>query len=285
MRFYIDQILKDAIIDLRCAVRSALASAMNTPGEAEYRALLRYSKINHQTIDVVVLKKILYVPVQKAATSKIRRTLSEIAGRRHFFRNRRTGDVFGNPPTLRSISVADFHSLISGPDVLRFTFVRNPYDRLVSAWANKFQDRPLVYGKKFTRGTPEMDTYLKVRASIDPQLPHGPDQRLSFPEFVRYAIAICDQGLDNHIQLQSRLIEVPGVSLNFIGKIENFNQDIEKLLDHCSAPDALRAKVLVPVNKSKHTDFARYYTPELSKDVWQAYRSDFERFGYEELRI
>jgi hypothetical protein len=53
-------------------------------------------------------------------------------------------------------------------------------------------------------------------------LPYGPDQTLSFPEFVEFATATVDQRIDIHWQLQDEFATVPALPLNLIGKVESF---------------------------------------------------------------
>ena len=280
MRFYIDQYLKDAWRNAASAHRYRQTLKTHPQAAAAYQALMAFCAPRHHTVDIAVNRDILYVPIQKVATSRIRRALSEIAEKPHLLTHHRTKDRFGNPPTLRDTSPVDVFRILTSTSALRFTFVRNPYDRAVSAWASKFKDKPLVKGKRFTRGTPEMDTYLRLRADIDSSLPYGPDQTLGFADFVTYATAVADQWFDNHVQIQSNLMELPGLSLNFIGRLERYETDIKVLLDHAQASKSLREKVLVPINKVTRKRYQDYYTAELAGRILKAYEKDFDQFGY-----
>src|SRR5689334_5033842 len=42
---------------------------------------------------------------------------------------------------LSAFSERDTETLLTSPDVLRFAFVRNPYDRMLSAWKSKILRR------------------------------------------------------------------------------------------------------------------------------------------------
>jgi hypothetical protein len=186
----------------------------------------------------------------------------------------------GYPRHPRTIGIRDFHRLASDPKTLRFTFVRNPYDRLVSCWANKFLDKPLVKRKLFTEGEFSVERYLAAKKDIDAALPEGPGQTLSFPDFVTYATSIAERGVDYHMQRQSDLLRVPGVPVDFTGKVENFSNDIVRVLDHVGASDELRKRVAVPLNKSQRSRAQEYYTPELAARVFRAYEADFDLLGY-----
>lgn len=285
MRFYIDQVLKDAWRTAASARRVRQAQQAHPQAVAAYVSLLEFCLPRNHTVDIVTNRNILYVPIQKVATSRIRRALSEIADKAHVFTHHRTKDRFGNPPTLRDVSPIDVYRILTSPDALRFTFVRNPYERVVSAWASKFKDLPLVKGRRFTRGTPEMDTYLRLRAEIDPALPVGADRTLGFADFVTYATAVAENWYDNHVQIQSNLMDLPGLTLNFIGRLEHYETDIRRLLDHAQASPRLRDKVLVPVNKVARMRYQDYYTYDLAKRISKTYEKDFDRFQYaKELR-
>jgi hypothetical protein len=69
------------------------------------------------------------------------------------------------PAAPRHVGMSTFYRLVTSPGTLRFSFVRNPYARLVSAWADKYRDKPLVPGDSF------IDQYLKYRRD-DGQAPH-----------------------------------------------------------------------------------------------------------------
>lgn len=54
--------------------------------------------------------------------------------------------------------------------------------------------------------------------------------------------------VDAHWHLQAGLLDMPGIELNLIGKVESFEQDFMHVLDHVQANDALRADVIKPAN-------------------------------------
>lgn len=279
MRFHLDRYAKDALLSLRQGVRYQIALRSAPEAAASYHDMRAYLSPRGHTFDIIPSHNILYVPIQKNATSLIRRTLSEIGGMKSYGALRKVA-TYGNPMTMEEAPVADFYRILQSPEALRFAFVRNPYDRLVSAWASKFKDQPLVPSKNFSRGHPEIDTYLRLRKGIDPALPHGGDEVLPFDQFVDYATAISEAWEDPHIQNQTSMIEIPGLTLNYLGRFESFQEDIGRILDHGSASTELRKRVLTPINRSERGDRASYYTDQLRDKVFSAYRRDFETFGY-----
>jgi hypothetical protein len=192
---------------------------------------------------------------------------------RHVHRRRQSG--LKGP---RQLGIAAFHRLATDPATLRFAFVRNPYDRLVSCWADKYQDNPLVGGSN------KIDAYLHHKRRLDVDLPEGVDQTMSFADFVIFATEQVKSAgaarLDSHWDLQSKIIGVPGIELNFIGKLESFGEDMMHVLDRIGAPQAVRQQVTVRVRPSRRGRCADYYTTELADRVYRAYERDFDRFGY-----
>jgi hypothetical protein len=170
--------------------------------------------------------------------------------------------------------VSAFHRLATDSATLRFSFVRNPYERLVSAWADKFQDRYLVAGDSF------IDKYLAHRNAIDPSLPRGEHRMLTFADFVTYATATASLRVDAHWQLQDDILNMPRLALDFIGRVETFARDIRRVLDHVGADQRLRQAAVMPPHASPHHSWPLYYTQDLADRVYRAYERDFDRFGY-----
>ena len=122
----------------------------------------------------------------------------------------------------------------------KFTIVRNPYSRLVSAWKNKFG--------------------------------HFQD----FGDFVHQMVATSDLTKDDniHIRLQIRL--VPLDKLDFIGRVETFEQDFNHVLGNIGIPQ----QELPHKNKTKHKHYTEYYDDETRSVVAEKYAKDIEHFGY-----
>ena len=225
-------------------------------------------------IDVLPLHRLLYVSIPKCASTAIKAVLSALNGKAlvlpdELHTRRLTG--------LRSpsqVGLSAFHQLATRASTLRFTFVRNPYARLVSAWADKFQNKPLVAGDPF------VDLYLEHRASINRSLPYGAEHILPFESFVEFATVTADRRVDAHWNLQSGLINIPGIELNFIGRVENFQYEFTTVMDHVGADDRLRRLVDVHFNPSSHRSWQDYYSRHLANRVYRAYERDFDGFRY-----
>lgn len=145
-------------------------------------------------------------------------------------------------------------------DLLRFSVIRNPWERLVSCYKDK------IFYKT------EENTYF-VR--VNPQFSRG----MSFPDFVDIVINTPDRLADFHFCSQLYLLYgFDGYfPLNYIAEMGELNQHIE----------TIKAKTGVPLdtfphlNPSKKRSYTDYYTPDLIEKVRERFRIDIDFFGYE----
>lgn len=130
-----------------------------------------------------------------------------------------------------------------------FTFVRNPFDRFVSAYS-----------------------YLKNGGINENDKRHG-DELInkfeSFEEFVKNGIP--DQ---QHFKPMSHWIDG---ELDFIGRVERFQEDFNVICDKIGIPH----QRLPHTNKSKHKPYTEYYNEATRQIVAEKYAKDVEYFGYE----
>jgi hypothetical protein len=224
------------------------------------------------TIDVVPELDIVYVCVPKAASSRIKKSLSGFLGRpvteEDALHNRRLSGL----RAPHHVGLSKFYRMATSPHVLRFSFVRNPYARLVSCWADKYMGKPLVRGDSF------IDKFLAHYRQVDPHVPVGAEQTLSFADFARFALATNLDRIDTHWQLQQELVDGPGMALNFVGRVETLDRDFAKVHDHVDLPHDNAP--LTAVRTRKHAPWSDYYTPDLASAAYRGYERDFDRFNY-----
>ncbi|HWK87626.1 MAG TPA: sulfotransferase family 2 domain-containing protein [Xanthobacteraceae bacterium] len=231
---------------------------------------------------IVVMSKqnTLYVPIPKNANSKTRRILAEVRGVRNPFVASKS-KKFRQVLTAADISIQEFYRILHSPDRFSFAIVRNPYKRIVSAWANKFRGRPLVTGPLFQKQPTELNLYLSLRESIDPSLPAGADATLDFDRFLDYVSAIIGKRYDQHIETQSSFLDFSFMPIDRIIRMENYSKDMLPVLEHIKAPASIAAQLDERVNASglEKTEYA--ITPAQKKKIEALYGKDIERFGYE----
>jgi hypothetical protein len=109
-------------------------------GDAFYTKLVEDGYEPNLLIDVLVDQRLIYLCVPKCASARIKKTLSALLGRHiksseQAYDRRQSG--LKNP---KRVGLTTFYRLATDPRALRFSFVRNPYARLVSLWAHQFRN-------------------------------------------------------------------------------------------------------------------------------------------------
>lgn len=267
--------IESGVKQLPWIVSRPLAGLLDPAAIEFYRRLRTGGYQPDYLINVLPTHKVIYVIVPKVASTQIRATLARATDlhSRSLKSTRRL--KFRGPYGPRSMTASSFYRLATDAQTLRFSFVRNPYVRAVSFWADKFRDKPLVGGDPF------IDLYLAKRHEIDASLPAGADRTLSFSDFVTFVAATATSRCSMHIQTQDDILSMPGINLDFIGKVESFSEDFVRVLDHLRADGPLRRQALsFALNKSDYDPWPDYYTGELADRIYRAYEIDFDRFGY-----
>ncbi len=132
-----------------------------------------------------------------------------------------------------------------------FTFVRNPFDRLVSAW-NMFAQK--------NKAKPNFSDFVKERGVGCLMYEDG-----SFT--------------NDHWFPQSKYVEFDDGEkfTNFIGKFESMSENWKTF----AKQHKLNENLLSLGGKSNHNNYRQYYNDELIKIVSEIYQSDVELFDYE----
>ena len=157
-----------------------------------------------------------------------------------------------------------------------FTFVRNPFERLVSCYRDKIIYTPSHYN------TP--DEYFKNYYKYYNKYPL--DTGISFEAFVSLIAHIPDSLSDRHFKSQASVIfDENGVQqVDFIGKLETVNEDWTYIAKRFGFETVLAKQNTTDTKKHAlaHRDYRNYYTPALAEQVYHRYQKDVELLGYEE---
>lgn len=141
-----------------------------------------------------------------------------------------------------------------------FTFVRNPYTRLLSCYTNKFKDSNDEFIGKFYE-----------RFGFLPQ---------SFDEFVSFISKQCIYDMNPHWRPQYAHIHIESIDYDFIGRFECYAMDYMKVFEAMKIPRD-QVPALRHLNKSVEREDLRFvyndFTAKLVRDI---YRKDFEHFDY-----
>lgn len=105
---------------------------------------------------------------------------------------------------------------------------------------------------------------------------------VSFEEFVNF---ICGQNtkcMDIHWIPQTLQIGYDSIKYDFIGRVENFDRDVNYLFDKIKAPNYIYKYITGKMNSSKKNSLS-CWTDELAEKVYEKYKSDFEAFDYDKM--
>ena len=206
----------------------------------------------------------LTVATPKVGCTTVKRTL-------HAFEGLPAADPWwhvhesGDELRLAHFSAAEQQQLLTSPDVLRFAFVRNPYDRMLSAWKSKLLR--------------DDSQYHRLAASVRAAFGYPEDTVVAFGDLVR---SLADAGpFDAHWERQVDVLAVDRITYDTIARFENFGDDFAAILHRLDAPADVLALATEVTNPTAELPMAAAYDSELAAMVYDFYREDFETFGYD----
>lgn len=142
-----------------------------------------------------------------------------------------------------------------------FTFVRNPWDRLLSCWKQKLA--PGGQGLKRTE-------YAGERLYLG----------MGFPEFVETVCRIPDEDSNHHFRSQHVVVcshdPEKRVLADFVGRYENLAEDFGRVADRIG----LEASLPHLFSSGRGNTYREFYDRRLAALVGERYRLDAEIFGY-----
>ena len=166
-----------------------------------------------------------------------------------------------------------------------FLFVRHPFDRLLSAYRNKFLD---TYNSVFQRRYGSKILQLFRPGLSKAEIKAG--KNVTFQEFLKFVIHVYDMKgsgakFDEHWQIVHTLCTPCSMKYDYIGKMETLVEDANQVLKDIGVYD----RVQFPANATdKYKSdirnlMKRYYsqiTPVIIQKLYDIYEDDFLAFGY-----
>ena len=150
---------------------------------------------------------------------------------------------------------------------MSFTFVRNPWSRLVS-----------TYRQKVARGA----TTARLRDGIyegflEKNIRVHPD--MSFAEFCELACSFPDELTDKHLQSQSYTLMHKGSPVvSVVGRFETMGDDWRSIMDLCGLSAQLPRLNASTGERAHYRDY--YKGSRLVNLVGDRYAADIDNFGY-----
>ena len=181
--------------------------------------------------------KFLYLHIPKTGGTSINKFFND-----KFKDNKRD---FGHP------YLSDYGDNLN--DYFKFTIVRNPWDRLISAF---------FYITKYTKFT--FDKVFCKRFNM---------QNDTFESFVidKLPIILKDPSIrPRHFKPQ---VDFGTDGLDYVGSFNTIQDDMNYVCDKIG----IKLETIPHKNKSLHEDYNKYYTPELLDIVYNLYINDFKK--------
>ena len=156
--------------------------------------------------------------------------------------------LFTRPSDLTASEVEDFN------DLFKFTVVRDPYIRTLSAFLDKVERKQEAGRHKGIKR--DFRGFLKW---LDGGKLHS----------------------NAHWAPQSSLLLLPFEDFDFVGRVEGFPADLQSILGYINGTPAKNDITSIFTHSTSAVDkLARYYDAETCELVARIYRRDFELFGY-----
>lgn len=214
-------------------------------------------------------KNVIYTSIPKAANSTIKKCLWSASGVDINGKDINSS-IFKNPGPSRRVSEIDdqeLETIFNADDWYRFSFVRNPYQRLLSG----YKDKILGLGKP-----KKSNSFLKRINWHSNQLP-------SFDEFIQAIYKQPEDAMDWHWMPQSRLLMPDIIHYDFFGKLENFHDDMKTVLLRMNVTAEKIGDILsVYLNKTTgKNDNPIQISSKTADLIAQKFQKDFEMFEYD----
>jgi chondroitin 4-sulfotransferase 11 len=192
----------------------------------------------------------IFVHVQKTGGNSVRTALG--------------GDIFDARKHFTARELRDFHGQTAWSACFKFSFVRNPWDRLVSWWSMIDSSRDYI---DQAQPPNSFFGYVLGRAR-------------SFEDFLsRCDDEIVDSdGRKNIFRNQiDYLVDDNGtIIVDFVGRFERLQEGFDEICHRLG-----RTSVELPrTNVSRHAAYTDYYTPATAEIVARRYARDIAQFGY-----
>lgn len=230
-----------------------------------------------------IIKKFIFIHIPRAAGTSIAMSLTDRIWK---FPRRPAGinkwkNIIDNKTSL-VLEHTDVQQLVDRDalsnqfygNAFKFTFVRNPWDRIVSLYRSYLNDSTLLSnlaGRRRAKGTSHR---FESRYTLD-------SSAEGFRDFIDYlsTINIVKIGLYNRKEwshFNSQLAWIPN-DIDFVGKFENLENDFNFVCDQIGHP----LIELPHKNKTEGVPYRELYDKDSRNIIHKMYKDEIERFGYE----
>lgn len=144
----------------------------------------------------------------------------------------------------------------------KFSFVRHPYDRFLSAYSYYYQMLP---------------NHMFWHLENDRLVAQAIKQYKTFADFVYNFNSFEWRNRIHFLPQYLWLYENDKCLVDYVGRFENYRQEWQTICNLGGIPHTPLPKL----NTSNHAAWQTYYTPKLQAAVYEIFEKDFELFGYD----
>uniref|UniRef100_A0A672IHN6 Carbohydrate sulfotransferase n=1 Tax=Salarias fasciatus TaxID=181472 RepID=A0A672IHN6_SALFA len=251
---------------------------------AKYKSSISKTITRHHVKHLFVEDKykLLYCQVPKAGCSNWKRTLMVLAGQASNTQSINHDTVhYGDH--LKKLDSFDRQGIMQRLETYtKVMFVREPLERMVSAYRDKFENPNNYYHSLF--GKPIISKYRANPSWAALKTGSG----VTFKEFVQYLLDVHRPvGMDIHWEQANQLCNPCLIDYDFIGKFENMEEESNFLLRLAGAPPNLTLpsfKDRNPSDKRTSMQITEKYFTQVSalerQRVYDFYYMDYLMFNY-----
>lgn len=205
-------------------------------------------------------KKFVFLQIPKTASDSVCEALLSLTNKKKMMDELANRSIFAGCFHHATLDQIETKTKTNYNDYFVFTFVRNPFDRVLSEYLYIPKYLKKIENREIRKCCKTLTTY--TAESFLYKYP-------TFSDFVRSMIFINGHETSQHVYTDHSAVD-------FIGRFESLQQDFDTVCDKIN----VSRKQLPHNNKSKHRHYTEYYDDEARAIVSQKYAKDIEYFGY-----
>ncbi|XP_053441481.1 carbohydrate sulfotransferase 11 isoform X2 [Nycticebus coucang] len=245
------------------------------------RRVLTPSDLKHLVVDED--HELIYCYVPKVACTNWKRIMMVLTGRGKYSDPMEIpaneAHVSANLKTLNQYSIPEINHRLKS--YMKFLFVREPFERLVSAYRNKFTQK---YNTSFHKRYGTKIIKRQRKNATQEALRRGDD--VKFEEFVAYLIdphTQREEPFNEHWQTVYSLCHPCHIHYDLVGKYETLEEDSNYVLQLAGVGSYLKFPTYAKSTRTTDemtTEFFQNISSEHQTQLYEVYKLDFLMFNY-----
>ncbi|XP_044133213.1 carbohydrate sulfotransferase 11 isoform X1 [Bufo gargarizans] len=245
------------------------------------RRMLTPNDLKHLVVDEY--HEMIYCYVPKVACTNWKRVMMVLTGRGKYSDPMEipanVAHVSSNLKTLNQYSIPEINHRLK--NFMKFMFVREPFERLVSAYRNKFTQK---YNTSFHKRYGTKIVRRQRKNATQEALHNGND--VKFEEFVAYLIdphTQREEPFNEHWQTMFSLCHPCHIHYDLIGKYETLEEDSNYVLQLAGVGNYLKFPTFPKSTRTTDEMTAEFFqniSSEHQTQLYEVYKLDYLMFNY-----